>query len=60
MSFNMMPPALSFQTSSQESDLGDDDLLKLIEESELMNSRKNTNWGLTKMVRKEKLLMLKN
>ena len=31
MSFNLMPPTLS----SQQSDLGDDDLVKMIEASEL-------------------------
>ena len=39
MSFNLMPPTL---LSSQESDLGDDDLVKIIEASESTNTKRTT------------------
>ena len=46
MSFNLMPPTL---LSSQESDLGDNDLVKMIEASESTNTKRTTSWVFTKL-----------
>ena len=43
-----MPPTL---LSSQESDLRDDDLVKMIEASESTNTKRTTSWGSTKLTK---------
>ena len=48
MSFYLMHPSL---LSSQESDLGDDDLVKMIEASESTNTKRTTSWGFTKLTK---------
>ena len=49
MSFNLMPPTL---LSSQQSDLGDDDLVKMIEASESTSTKRTTSWGFMRKLRK--------
>ena len=44
--FNMFPPGL--YSSSQESDLGDEELSKMVLESEPATTKKSTRWGFKK------------
>ena len=48
MSFNLMPSTL---LSSQQSDFGDNDLVKMTEASESTNTKRTTNLGFTKLTK---------
>ena len=48
MSFNLLADTL---LSSQESDLGDDDLLRMVESSESTNTKRTTSWGFKKLIK---------
>ena len=47
-SFRLLPSALSSSQDSQNSDLNEDDLNQMVEESEPDTTKKNMSWGMNK------------